>query len=208
VHLLLTDRLICPRCGPGFGLVLRADRLEDRRVERGGLGCPNCREVYPVIDGVADLRPPPRPELPPAPSVPVPEADELLRVQALLGIAVGPGEVLLLGRAARFAPGLARRVPGLELLAGGPVPDEPPSAETSGVSRLRLGEATPFDSRALRGVVTEGEASRPRLREAARIVAPGGRVVVMEAPAGTAEILMASGLTVRLDESGVVVAGR
>ena len=30
MQLLLTDRLSCPRCGPGFGLILLADRLADR----------------------------------------------------------------------------------------------------------------------------------------------------------------------------------
>ena len=207
MHLLLTDRLICPRCGPGFGLVLRADQLEDRRVRRGGLGCPNCREVYPVIDGLADLRPPPRPEPAPAPPVPEPDEEEILRVQALLGIAEGPGEALLLGRGARFAPGLARRVPELEVLAAGPLPGAP-SGGHPGVSPLRTGETLPFDSRSLRGVLVEGGAARPLLREAARVVAPGGRVVVTGAADGTAGILMASGLTVRLDESGIVVAGR
>ncbi len=207
MHLLLTDRLICPRCGPGFGLVLRADLLEDRRVERGGLGCPNCREVYPVADGVADLRPPPRTEPPGAPPGPVPQDEELVRIQALLGITEGPAEILLLEGAARFAPGLAGRVPELEVLAAGPVP-EGASPDVSGVSPLRLGQAFPFDSRTLRGVVVEGEVPRWRLREAARVVAPGGRVVMLAAPGGAAGILMASGLTVRLDESGVVVAGR
>ena len=63
MHLLLTDRLTCPRCGPEFGLVLLADRLEDRRVLEGALGCPNCRDRYPVRDGFGDLRPPPRTDI-------------------------------------------------------------------------------------------------------------------------------------------------
>ncbi|HWK89996.1 MAG TPA: Trm112 family protein, partial [Longimicrobium sp.] len=56
MHILLTDLLTCPRCGPEHGLVLLADRIEERRVVRGRLGCPNCRETYPVAGTVADLR--------------------------------------------------------------------------------------------------------------------------------------------------------
>jgi uncharacterized protein YbaR (Trm112 family) len=64
VNLLLTDRLACPRCGPGFGLILLADRLEQRRVHQGTLGCPNCRDSFTVRGGFADLRAPPRGPLP------------------------------------------------------------------------------------------------------------------------------------------------
>lgn len=63
MHLLLTDRLTCPRCGPTFGLILLADRMDERRVVAGSLGCPNCRDRFRVADGFADLRAPPRGEL-------------------------------------------------------------------------------------------------------------------------------------------------
>jgi len=67
MHILLTNILSCPRCGPEFGLVLLADRVEDRRVVEGRLGCPNCREQYPVARGVLDARlPADRPAPPPA----------------------------------------------------------------------------------------------------------------------------------------------
>ena len=65
MQLLLTDRLACPRCGPGFGLVLLADRMVDRRVHEGTLGCPNCRDSFTVHAGFADLRAPPRGALQP-----------------------------------------------------------------------------------------------------------------------------------------------
>jgi uncharacterized protein YbaR (Trm112 family) len=56
MHILLTDVLACPRCGPEFGLIVLADVIEERRVRNGRLGCPNCRNSYEVADGVADLR--------------------------------------------------------------------------------------------------------------------------------------------------------
>ena len=55
MHLALTDRMICPRCGPGFGLILLAHEVRDRRILEGDLGCPNCRDQYPVRKGFADL---------------------------------------------------------------------------------------------------------------------------------------------------------
>ncbi len=60
MNVLLTDHLVCPRCGPPFGLVLLARDVRDRRVRRGELGCSNCRDAFPVKNGFADLRPPPR----------------------------------------------------------------------------------------------------------------------------------------------------
>lgn len=51
MHLLLTDILSCPRCGPEFGLILLADRIEARRVLAGILGCANCRSKYPIREG-------------------------------------------------------------------------------------------------------------------------------------------------------------
>ena len=38
MHILLTDLLFCPRCGPQHGLILLANRLEERRVLDGWLG--------------------------------------------------------------------------------------------------------------------------------------------------------------------------
>ncbi|GIS79943.1 MAG: hypothetical protein CM1200mP14_15090 [Gammaproteobacteria bacterium] len=64
MHVLVADRLTCSRCGPEFGLILRADQTHDRRVTEGVLGCPNCRDQYPITDGFGDLRAPPRSELP------------------------------------------------------------------------------------------------------------------------------------------------
>jgi uncharacterized protein YbaR (Trm112 family) len=213
VHLLLTDRLVCPRCGPGFGLILRADELEDRWVEAGGLGCPNCREVYPIAGGVGDLRPPPRGPLAPEPDDPpgtpaAPDEEEVFRAQALLGLDGGGGELLLVGGAARFAPGLAGRLPDVRVVAGDPLPSPSRHPGEARWSRILMGHPLPFEPRRLRGVLLEGSSSRATLREAARVVASGARVVVLGADAIAGDLLMAAGLRLRLQEAGVVVAGR
>lgn len=207
MHLLLTDRLVCPRCGPAFGLILRADRLEDRRVLEGGLGCPNCREMYPVSRGTGDLRPPPRtPDDPAEASLPEATEERLEVVHALLGVVEGPGHLLLRGAAARFAPGLVRRIRDIEVVTTHPALVR--LDEMAGVSRLRTGPVLPFSPRSFRGVLLESARGREDLREAARLLAGEGRVVVLEADGDTAGHLMAAGLTVRLDDQGVVVAGR
>lgn len=205
MHLLLTDRLVCPRCGPAFGLILRADRLEERRVHRGGLGCPNCRETYPVVEGLADLRPPPR-TADDAPRLGEPAEDRLALIHALLGITEGPAQVAALGSAARFAPGLARRIPEVEVAAvhGGTAA----WPESSGVSRFRSGPSLPFAPRGFAGVVLEAPGGREDLREGARILGGSGRIVVVEASGDSAGHLLAAGLTVRAEEDGVVVATR
>lgn len=206
MHLLLTDRLCCPRCGPEFGLILLAERVEDRRVFEGRLGCANCREAFPVSAGFGDLRPSPREPLgepPPPPDPPSEEAD--VRVAALLGVTEGPGHLALLGRAAAHAAGLADMLEDVELVGVGPLLRGAP--ERDGVSRLLAESRLPFYSRSLRAVALEGS-TRGLLGEAARVTAPGGRVVVLDADPSAREALEAEGMTVVLDGEGVLVALR
>jgi len=176
-------------------------------VLEGGLGCPNCRATYPVTGGAGDLRPPPRAPLDsPAQPLEDPPGDRLDVVHALLGVVEGPGHLLLLDDATRFAPGLAMRIPEIEVVTTHPAAHL--WDEAAGVSRLRVGAELPFAPRTFRGVLLERPGGRAVLREAARLVGPSGRVVVLEADQGTGGNLIAAGLTLRLDDQGVVVAGR
>lgn len=211
MHLLLTDRLTCPRCGPTFGLILRADRLIDRRVHDGVLGCPNCRDSFQVVDGFADLRPPPRGEVGPG-LVGSPEAwagdagDEASRVVALLGIERGPGTVALVGSPARHAASLVGAVE--DLLVAALDPDLRAWPEVERVSRLVSESGLPFFSRALRGVVVDGRMGNDTLIEAARVVAPMSRVLVMSAGDDAREVLEQAGLSILAAESEMVLAAR
>ena len=208
MHLLLTDRLTCPRCGPEFGLILLADKLRDRRVLEGSLGCSNCRDTFPVHAGFGDLRAPPRGELPPGragrPSTV--DAAEIERITALLGVREGPGTLALVGAVARHAGGVAAAVEGVEVvavdadLAGWP--------EAAGVSRMVARPGLPFFSRTLRGVAVDGALGPAWIREAARVVAPLSRVVVVDAPDAARSLLEESGLKVLAAEPGTVVAAR
>ena len=208
MHLLLTDRLSCARCGPEFGLILLADQMRDRRVLEGVLGCPNCRDRYPIAGGFGDLRAPPRRELPRglagAPGERLSEEGE--RLPALLGLTQGPGTLLLVGGPAAHGAIVGSllddvQVVGLDadLVAW---PEEPEW------SRIVGGPGLPFFSRTLRGVVADGRLGRTWIEEAARVAAPKSRVVIVQAPPAAPGWLRDTGLEIMAEEPGTVVAAR
>ena len=206
MDLLLTDRLTCPRCGPEFGLILFADRLEDRRVLEGELGCPNCRDRYPVREGFGDLRPPPRNAYPHAETCTAPDSPTLMEVGGLLGITEGAGHLALLGRMAGHAAALAEKLPAVEVV--GVSADLRGWEEAEGVSRLTAGSRLPFRDRSLRGVALFGDEPTVDREEAARVVAHMGRVVVWGGVEGWSSVLERAGLTVLVSETRAVVAAR
>ncbi|HEX6749484.1 MAG TPA: Trm112 family protein [Longimicrobium sp.] len=209
MYLLLTDILACPRCGPEFGLVLLADRIAERRVMEGRLGCPNCREQYPIHHGVLDVRT--SMDAAAGAESPSPENavgdDEAaaVRLAALLGLADARGTVLIAGPGAALADAVSALVEEVEVVAF--TPDLPVDGEErTGVSRIVGGGRFPFRDRTLRGVALTGGGDEARLAEALRVLQPGARVVVEHAAEGTAERLEALGAQVILDQEGTVVA--
>ena len=206
MHLLVTDRLACPRCGPGFALILLADELTERRVLQGSLGCPNCRERYPVRDGYGDLRPSPRqPQLSPAP-VHGDDAEGTLRTAALLGVQKGPGMVLVSGPSAGYGERLAAMIEDIEVVAVHP--DLREAREAPGVSRLAMGDRFPFQTGSLRGVLLHGVGERAELDEGLRVLAPGARLVLIDPPPGSDEAMRAMGLELLLESEGTLVGAR
>jgi uncharacterized protein YbaR (Trm112 family) len=204
MHILLTDRLSCPRCGPEFGLVLLADRIDERRnVEEGRLGCLNCREEYPIHAGEADFRL--------GASAPAAARDAVergpdwaLRLAALLGIRGGPAAVLLVDAPAGAAGEIAALVPGLQVISAGlgAVPGSP----AADPDRILVDRSLPLRSRSLGGAVLAHPRAAGLLDEAVRVVAPEGRIVVDPAPPGTAGRLAERGLSLLLEQDLVVVA--
>jgi uncharacterized protein YbaR (Trm112 family) len=163
----LTDHLRCPADHEESYLVLLPDRMEDRSVREGRLGCPVCGRTYSLAEGVLDL----------GGEVPLSPASTLLdpaSLTALVGLS-GPGGYLALvgGPAARWRE-VAELNPGVGLVAVNPGPevvDEP------GISVLR-GDSLPLKSRSMRGVVLGSPyGSDPRwVNDGARVVLPGLRV--------------------------------
>ncbi len=211
MHLLLTDRLTCSRCGPEFGLILLAHEMVERRVLEGVLGCPNCRDQYPVHSGFGDLRPPPRDGSPSglagSPDPRPGDDEEATRLLALVGVPQGPGTVVLAGAPARHARAFVERVEGIHVVAlDGDLEGWP---DAPGSSRLVAGSVVPLHSRSMRGAAVDGRLGRDVVAEAARVVAPRGRVVVVHAQEDeVAETLRGAGLEVMAREGGTVVAAR
>ncbi len=208
MHILLTDRLSCPRCGPAFGLILLADRIEERRVYEGVLGCPNCRDRFPIVDGFGDLRPPPRGDLLGATGG---EADDTMErdpveVGALLGVTGGPGQVALVGPVAVLAGALADLIDGVEVVAVAPAVRA--SEERAGVSRIVAGSGLPFFDRSMRGVALAGEVTQALLGEAIRVVTPGGRVLIFDPTAGLRLAFGSAGLDVVFEGDTAIVGTR
>jgi uncharacterized protein YbaR (Trm112 family) len=211
----MTDRLTCPRCGPGFGLVLRADRIEERRVLEGWLGCSNCRDRFPIRNGFGDLRAPPRRPFAdategdggPDDERPAPDADDARVLAAALGLGDGGGTTLLVGDAVRFAAPLVGLLPEIEVAALDPRTRDWP--EAAGVSRLTTEQGLPFFAGTLRGVALAGPRPAPRtLEEAVRVLAPGHRVVVLDPSPEVAPMMQRAGLGRLVEGSGLVAAGR
>lgn len=207
MNVLLTDRLACPRCGPDFGLILLAHRVQQRRVLDGVWGCSNCRDRFPVTDGFGDLRAPPRGPFPPVTDPPVePDVDGTFRLAALLGVAEGPGTLVLAGGAAVHGNGLAGRVPGIEVVAVDPRLRW--WSEVPGVSRIAAGPGLPLRTFASRGCVLGVEVWPTLLDEGARILARGARLVILEPDDATAGRIAALGLEILARDERALVARR
>lgn len=206
MHILLTDLLACPRCGPRFGLILLSDRAGNRRIAAGSLGCANCRDRYPIRDGVplfADASPP---------DFTGGSPDEALRLAAFMGVTGGPAFVLIAGPAAQHAAAVAELVDDVEVLAAGVGPAPEGGGPTRGaatparVNVLTVGGALPLVSGRMSGVVLSGVAAGGLLEEGARVVSPAGRLVLLDAPVDAAARLEAAGFRILAAEGATIVA--
>lgn len=164
----LTDHLRCPEDHEEAFLVLLPERMEERSVRSGTLGCPICDRRFTIRDGVLDLG-----DAPPAPA-----ADSHLDADAattLIGLGGPGGYLVLAGAPAAAWRGIAASTPGVGLVAVNPPATV---SDGGGVSVIRGGRF-PLKARSMRGVVLGrpfgGE--EPWVREAARVVLPGLRVV-------------------------------
>ncbi len=196
-------------------MILIADCLEDRRVIEGSLGCPNCRDRFPVEGGFGDLRPPPRAQERHAPDIEPLASPPAMEVAALLGLTEGAGSVALIGDLAGHATELAGLVPGVEFI--GIAPGLRGWKEGEGVSRMTAGTSLPFSSGSLRGVglyATDepSEAGEPAVAggpsmaaELARVVAPTGRIAVWGRVKRWEEALSSEGLDVLAHEESALV---
>lgn len=211
MHILLTDILTCPRCGPAFGLIALADRMDERRIVAGSLGCANCRALYPIAEGIANLR---RPELPALDVGDVAggssEDDRDFRVAAATGTQPPGAFVLLLSASGAPAARIGELLSGVRLVSVTPEVAgdfiEVDAVEGGSTSGVVAGSALPFRTGSFRAAAVFGKISVAVMAEARRVLATGGRIVVDLGAEDTAEQLRALGFEVLLDQSGTVVA--
>ena len=203
MHILLTDVLACPRCGPEFGLILLADRIDARRVVEGRLGCPNCREQYVISDGVAYMDAGVEDSTADSP-VPV-EQSEATRIAALLGVTQGPGYVLLAGDAARQASAVADLIADVEVIA---VVRSAEGAPQGHGRSLVVSRGIPVVPAKMAGVALTGHRIAELLENCARALKPAGRLLLDPAPDDAAQRLAPLGLRVLAHEGTVLLAVR
>lgn len=205
MHILLTDVVTCPRCGPTFGLIVLADRLEDRRVIEGSLGCANCREEYPIHGGIADLRlRPAESGAGPSPSETHGDPERGYRLAALLGVTGPAGPVAVVSEDPALVEEVQRHLPDAGVLGVSRTP--PPAGAGVGMGWLLSDGPLPFRGRSLGGVALASGDPLPVLDAALRSLSRGARVVVDPAPPGTAAELLREGADLLLEQSGVAVA--
>jgi uncharacterized protein YbaR (Trm112 family) len=207
MHILLTDILSCPRCGPDFGLILLANRIETRRVLDGVLGCANCRARYTIRDGFGDLRPEgvSAASVPDEPAV-EPSPEEAIRHAALMGVTEGPGFVLVAGPSAGLAGSVAALVENIEVVAALAPGEAWP--EAPGVSRIAVAGNLPFYPGKLRAAWLSGGTAEVLLEDAARAVGPLGRLVLEPAPRDAEARLAAVKMKVGASQDDTMVAVR
>lgn len=144
----LVDALRCPRPHEDSWLVARAERMEQRHVVEGTLGCPVCRAEYPVQGGVVDL------------SLgttrvgqPLHQSggDDAMRLAAFLGLDDAHGFAVLLGAWGAHAARLRELVECPLLLL------DPPDGVMPGpgLSIVRTSGAVPLAAGAARGVALD-----------------------------------------------------
>jgi uncharacterized protein YbaR (Trm112 family) len=169
MYLVLTDLLTCPKCGPDQGLIVLADRVAERRVLAGRLGCPICESQYPIVEGAADLRVTAGAEIR-APT----STTDWFKIAALLGLTSGPGYALIVGAESATARRIAQAVPGLEVVSIG-VPDH--SGDVAGVSQLLIDTPIPLRSGGVRAALIGTGVPENIARDAIRLVPVGARIV-------------------------------
>ncbi len=148
MHIELTDHLRCPREHAEAFLVLLPDRMDQRRVIAGHLGCPVCGWSTAWTDGVPDFGGTWR-------GIGVPPFDAVA-AQAMLG-ADGPGGwIALAGNAGALAESLAMLLPGVSFVAINPPVDVHANATTSVI----LSDAWPLKAHSMRGVILGTDAMR------------------------------------------------
>ena len=187
----LTDHLRCPADHDEQFLVLIPELMDGRDVRQGSLGCPVCHRSFPIRDGIATFGRSPATDILPTRLTADAQA-------ALAGLGGPGGYAVLVGGAASRPDLVAQEWPGIGLVLVNPPAGAPDAAFASRLTAPSL----PLKSGSMRSAILgPGFGDDPAwIREAARVVLVGNRVVGEGAPPSMA------GLDLAADADGVWVA--
>lgn len=181
----LIDLLRCPAPHRDSWLVARMDRVVDRRIIDGALGCPVCRAEYRIDEGIVYFA-----AVSPAAAT-SPEAHVAMRLAAGLGL-TGANSVALLQGGWGAHGRLVHALGPAQLLLLNPPSD---AASEDGVSILRA-DGVPLAAATVDAVAVEASASEALRRGVIRAVKTGGRVISQSAlsDGDLSEVLAADGV--------------
>ena len=171
----LLDLLRCPKPHDETWLVASFNKVNNRFVETGTLGCPICSAQYPIENGVADF----------SGGVSSPSCDQqrsaashnpeelATRAGAFLD-ATEPGATVVLGGAWAFAAEDLSSMAEVRVIALNP---EPGVRESASVGLVRVAGEIPLAADSCLGVAVDACFNSAIAGAAVRVVRPGGRVV-------------------------------
>lgn len=179
----LVDTLRCPVPHDESWLVAAAIRMEARHIVEGTLGCPVCTAEYAIRAGVVDFR---RAAGQPAATRVTSDAEQAMRIAALLDLSEGHGFAVLLGEWGAHAHELAAIVELPLLLI------DPPAGVVGapGISVVRSDGDLPLAAGAARAMAID-VAGPSRVSSAVRATKTTGRVlapIAVEMPAEVREL--------------------
>ncbi|HET7632577.1 MAG TPA: hypothetical protein VFK16_09695 [Gemmatimonadaceae bacterium] len=172
----LAGALRCPRIHDQSWLVLSADRIENRNVLEGLLGCPVCHAQFPIVNGTADLRL--RPDQASGDATTrgasgAVDPDGALRLAAMLNLDGAGGYVVLMGEWARHASALLQLVDVHLMLINAPTD----VVAAPGCSSLLADDRLPLVTGGTRGAAIDHAASPVLRADAVRLLKVKGRLV-------------------------------
>jgi uncharacterized protein YbaR (Trm112 family) len=231
VFIELTEALDCPVCQKHLGLVAFVRELRERRVLEGHLGCPECLAEFPIREGGIDLtglEEEAGNDMSADAGVAVDCPDErAIQIAALLGVQEHSGARLLLDEGlaacATAVVGWGERIEVLTLqpaLVSDDASEDPLDGESPGDAEASFRSAPgvtplagaphacwPIRPHALRGVALLG-GSPERLREAERVLARDGRLVVLEPVSAVLDGVAELGFEILAAEARALVGAR
>lgn len=183
----LVDVLRCPTPHESTWLVAAFDRVEDRDVVEGMLGCPVCHAEFAIHDRAAWFTPRPADTGPVVDAMDDEAAQETaVRLGAFLDLTEPGGFVVLAGYPTPVAAALAEMVSTRVLLVN------PPDHEWApGVSVIHADPVAPLAPGQARGLAMRGALAATFVESLVRAVRSGARVVGeggVSLPAGVQEL--------------------